>query len=265
MKMKLCGFSVSALVLLTATTLSAQGDPLPQGTPTGVATTASVVHVWGRSPSLGEFAKTKSAVDLTTAVLTQLGPLSTSQSLTSSWTGFRQESGTTGGLVLIFAGPEDGTDPAQVQSAVAAGLATGAKVAVLPAQPGMRLSDIYGIRHVLTSTGGDFVDLGSVAGGRPFEDALAEVARLITRPRSSQASGVAPDGSDSLEMTTPAPRAQTDQAARTRGSAPGPVTTELQDGERVIYMNPPPAVRGFPRTRPVPRDPSLQKMPALAN
>jgi hypothetical protein len=252
---------VAGLCLLVGTQVQAAvADPATTGT----------VLVAGRAPGLGSFGQARKRVDLTTAVVTTLGPIS-GQPFDSDWTGWRPVSIAEGSTIplsaiVLFAGPTEATSTGPLIDSITAGLAAGAPVVVVPAEPDMRIPDIYRLRQAATVAGADFADLGSVAGGRPFEEAFESARKFIAARKAAPRLAVSPDRNPAaagFATSAPAPG----QRAATRPSAPtsAPVTADFSGEKPIVYMRQPPQIRVPSQQRPVPRDPTLRKMPALSN
>jgi hypothetical protein len=253
---------VAGLCLLVGTQVqtAAAADPATTGT----------VLVAGRAPGLGSFGQARKRVDLTTAVVTTLGPTS-GQPFDSDWTGWRPVSIAEGSTIplsatVLFAGPEEAASASALADSISAGLAAGAPVVVVPAEPDMRISDIYRLRQAATVAGADFADLGSVAAGRPFEEALESARKLIAARKAAPRLAVSPDRDPvAAGFATPAPARGQQAATRPPAPSGAPVTADFSGENPIVYMAPPPQIRSPSLQRPVPRDPTLRKMPALSN
>jgi hypothetical protein len=235
-------------------------------------TTVARVLVSGEKPGLGSFSRGRESVDLTTSVQAILGPVA-GAGFRGEWTGWRAvdpaalatgaESSTQPVVGLVFARGTAAELPL-LRTAIGELQAGGGIAVVLPSEPDLRIADVFRLRQESVMAGAEFVDLGSLAGGNPFDAALGEALKAVRERRRGPAHSTTEQAG-----RMPAP-SQDVPGRRSASQGPdarpvGPVTTEMQGDERVIYMAPPPAIRDIPRQRPVPRDPTLKKVPALSN
>lgn len=242
------------------------------------ASTWGMVRVAGRVPSLGGFATARTSLDLTSDVVRLLGhpEHSLRPDQWPEWKELDASSTASEGLLLVFADQADAQDNQRLRKVIEAGLERGDRVFVLPSSPDLRIADAFTLRQMASTLRADYVDLGSVAGGNPFVLAMENIQRkLVGASPSSGATAAGPSsrGGGSVASDTEIVVIERVEGSGSRASAgvsppagpAGRVSADFQEGERTIFMAPPPAVPSFPRERPVSRDPSQRRLPALAN
>jgi hypothetical protein len=169
-------------------------------------------------------------------------------------------------VVIVFTGSADekaGTrDEAVIKalSPVVKGLSKECpSVFLVPSSTSLGAAASANLRIAATETGTTFVEPGTEIGGRPYEDALAEVRRQLTEARLAPAPTPKP-----AKATQPGPAMVSQE---TTGGTVQTVAANAAQTPATIYMVPPPALKRFdPRETPVAKERrGRAKRPAIAN